>query len=334
MRIRCALVMILAFCLFIWVPTVNSQTRKPLTIGMIAGPFGTGSFLLCSAVMDIGGKNHPWLRISHSESPGYVFNIKKLDKEPELKETMIVGSGGVLSWMASEGLKPFDKKYPPVKLLGNFYLCVNWLATLDPKIKSGKDLVGKKIALGRTPQVNWAIEPDWIMRHGWGIRDKVEVQYVGPKPAMTALLDGLVDASIIGGFYEPSSMRFAAAPQTTELLASGRKVYSIPWGEEAVKKTIAAGMPITPITLSPNTLEGQDKPLAVYGDSSGWFASPEFPEELAYEFTKLVINNAAKFAEYGDIGKFISPKGLPYGGTPETIHPGALRAYKETGILN
>lgn len=333
MRTKCLLVTILVVSLFIAGPAVYAQEREQVQISDLSGPFGTGSYVLHAAIEDIAKKRHPWLRISHSESPGYVFNLKKLDKEPKLRKSLVIGSGAVLSWIASQGLKPFDKKYTPAKLLGNHFFVSNWLATFDPNIKSGKDLAGKKIALGRVPQVNWTIEPEWIITYGWGIRDKVRIQYVGTKPAATALLDGLVDAAIVGGYFDPLNMRLSISPQTVELLASGRKINFIPWGEDAVKKTIAKGMPIIPVMLPANTVKGQTEPLAIHTDTAGWYASEEFPEELAYEFTKLLIDYVSKFPEYGDIGKLMSRKGLAFGWSPDTTHPGAIRAYKEAGII-
>lgn len=311
----------------------KAQTAQPVTISLISAPFGTGSYVLSAALEDISKKHHPWLRITHSESPGFVFNVKKLEKEPALKKSMIIGSGLAVDWMAQNGLAPFDKKYPPVKLLANYNLGSYWLATLNPGIKTGKDLVGKKVALGRATQINWAIQPEWVIRHGWEIRDKVEVQFVGPKEAMTALLDGLVDAAIVGGYFDPMTMKFSLSPQTVELLASGRPVYHIPWGEEAVKKTIAKGMPIIPGTIPPGAIEGLKEPLSVLMDTIAWCADPEFPEELAYEVTKLIIQNISRFGEYGELGKLMSPRGLVYGWPKEKIHPGALRAYKEAKIL-
>jgi TRAP transporter TAXI family solute receptor len=331
MKMKCALMMCLLFFMAVCVSPVSAE--KETTVGTLSAPFGTGTYLIQSAAEDLAKKNHPWLRIVHQETPGYVFNIKKLDKQPDLKKTTLVGCGAVLNWLASQGKKPLKKKYAPLKMIGNYFLVSNWLATLDPNIKEGKDLAGKKIALGRTTQINWAVEPVAVIRDGWGIKDKVKIQYVGTKPAATALLDGLVDAAIVGGYFDPLNMKLRPSPQTVELLASGRKIYFIPWGKEAVKKTIDNGMPIVPVLLPANTVKGQTKDMHIYTDTAGWWAAAEFPEKLAYAFTKLLLDNVTKFGEYGAIGKLMSPPGLAYGGTAKNLHPGALKAYREAGVI-
>lgn len=308
--------------------------RAPVTVSLITAPFGTGSYVLGSALEEISKKHHPWLRVSHAESPGFAFNIKKLDREPELKKTMIVGSGAGVVGLATVGEKPFDKKYPPLKLLANYNLTAVWLATLNPEIKSIKDLAGKKIGLGRAPQINWAIQPEWTIRYGWGIpADQVKVQYVGTKEAVDALLDGTVDAAVVGGYFDPLTNKLELSPQTVEFLASGRKVYHLAWGIDAVNKTIAKGMSMVPVTIPANTLPGVTTPMEIFADSAAWMVAPEFPDDLAYETTKLIINNIGAFAEVHALGKLMSTAAMPYGVDPKDIHPGALRAYREAGII-
>lgn len=311
-----------------------SQARDPVNVGLISAPFGTGSYVMGSALEEISKKKHPWLRISHSESPGFIFNVKKLDKEPALKKTMIVGSGAGVAGLAETGDKPFDQKYPPLKLLANYSLGAYWLATLDPKIKSVADLAGKKVALGRAAQINWAVQPEWIMRYGYGLgKDKVNLQYVGTKEAVDALLDGTVDAAVVGGYFDPLSKKMELSPQTTEFIASGRKITQIPWGSAAVDKAKAKGMKMANITIPPNTISGVTVPLEVAADTTSWMVAPEFPDELAYETTKLIIDNVKTFGEFHALGKLMSPAGLVYGWEVSDIHPGALRAYREAGII-
>ena len=67
--------------------------------------------------------------------------------------------------------------------------------------------------------------------------------------------------------------------------------------------------------------------------SIAWVASPNFPDELAYEITKMIIANIDKFSEYTALGKLMSRTALTFGWPQQDIHPGALRAYKEAGLI-
>lgn len=312
----------------------TADEQAPVTINLITAPFGTGSYVLGTALEQISKKHHKWLRIVSSESPGFVYNIKKLSSEAGLGKTTIIGSGPVVSRLAKRGEKPFDKKYPAVKLLTNYNLVAVWMATLDPNIKTINDLIGKKIAIGRVPQVNWAVEPKAVIEKGYGISlDKINIQHTGTKGAVAALLDGKVDAAVVGGYLDPQKSKISLSPQTMEFVASGRKIYHLEWSADAVKKTAAQGIPVVPYTLPANSFDGQDTPLPILVDSAAWVASPDLPEKIAYEITKLIIDNITKFGDYAANGKLMSHPAMVFGWAQKDIHPGALRAYKEAGIL-
>jgi hypothetical protein len=312
---------------------VGFSKTEIITINLMSAPFGTGSYVLGAALEDISKKAHPWLRISHSESPGLILNIKKLDKEPELKKDTIVASTIGTIWLAEKGLQPFDKPYKGVKLLANYNLFAGWLASIKPDLNKPGDFNGKNIALGRATQISWAIQPEMIIRYGWGMADKIKLQYVGTDPAVPALLDGLADAIVIGIYLNPKTFEISLSPQTAELLASGKKINHISWGAEAIKKTRETGMPISLLTIPPNAVKGMEKPIDSFTDSVAWCAAPEFPEELAYEITKLIIQKCSEFGAYHNLGKLMAPDVLPFGWEANQIHPGALKAYKEAGIL-
>ena len=314
--------------------TTAAVAADRVKVSLITALFGTGSYVLGSALEEISKKQPSGPVITSSESPGFIFNMKKLAHEPELKKSMIVGSGAGVVGLAEIGQKPFEEKYPPLKLIANYSVGAYWLATLDPKIKSVADLAGKKVALGRAAQINWAVQPEWIMRYGYGLtKDKVNIQYVGTKEAVDALLNGTADAAVVGGYFDPSTKKLELSPQTTEFIASGRNITFLEFGSAAIEKAKEHGMKMADFTIPPNTIKGVTKPLVVAADTTSWMVAPEFPDELAYAITKMVVANLPKFGEFHALGKLMSPQGLIYGWTTSDIHPGALRAYREAGIV-
>ncbi len=318
---------------FLIAVSAHAADQADKQVNIISGPFGTGSYVLSTALEDISKKNHTWLKMSASETPGLVFNTKKLDRKPKLKKNTIMSYTVGINWLAKSGKKPFKKKYPSALLIANYNLGAVWLASIDKSINSRESLAGKRVAIGRGTQILWAIEPVWLINHGWHMKNDIKIQYVGTKPAVTALMDGLVDAAVVGGYADPVRGTVSPSPQTMELLASGKTLNHIPWGRKAVMDAHNQGMPIAPITLPAGSIKGLDKDLEVFVDLIGWCAYPEFSEELAYEVTKMIIQNVDKFSKYHNLGKLMSPKSLAYGWDQKNIHPGALRAYKEAGVL-
>ncbi|MGE0697535.1 MAG: TAXI family TRAP transporter solute-binding subunit [Hyphomicrobiaceae bacterium] len=314
--------------------TALAQSRPEVNISLLGAPFGTGTYILSSGHEQISKKHHPWLRISAAESPGYVFNMRKLDEDRALRKTTIIGSGPALMRLGEDGAKPFDKKIERPKVIANFVITAVWLTSLDAKLTEPAQVAGKRIGFGTAAQINWSVLPRAVIEHGWGIPlSNVKLQYLGNKQAVTALLDGKVDLAISGGYVDPGSKAIALAPPTTELIATGRELHHISWGTAAVEKTAPKGFEITPYTVPAKTVDGKNADIQTFIDSGAWTAYPELPDEIAYETTKLIISHLAVFGETHAVGKLMSQKALVFGWKPEHFHPGALKAYKEAGIL-
>jgi len=310
-----------------------SGAAKAADYSLISAPFGSGSYVLGAALEQIVSANSTELRISHSESPGFVFNLQQLQKNPDLRKTMIIGTGRGTATLAAEGAAPFTEKMPPIKALANYNLGSNFLVTLKDDIKTPADLKGKRVGLGRRPQINWTIQPEAILRNGAGLGQDVTVEYLGLNEAVAALLDGQVDAAIVGGYFEPGNFKMEMSPHTTEFLAAGRKYHFLSWGQPQVEKAIAAGMPMSAVTIPASSLPGSDKPLEGFADTISWGVSEEFPEDAAYQIVKLLIAHVGEFEKYHALGKLMTKESLPYGWAVAELHPGALRAYREAGLV-
>jgi len=310
-----------------------ARAAKPVSVNLLTGPFGTGSYVLGSALEQISKDTKAPVRVNATETPGLVFNARKMEGDKALRRNSMFAFTSGIDYLAVNGMKPFTKKYPHAKLIANYNLGSVWLASLNPAIKSAADLSGKTIALGRPPQILWTIEPDFIIKYGWGMQDKMKIERLGTKEAAQALLNGNVDAAIVGGYADPVNGKFAPSPQTVTLLGSGKRLYYVPWGKEAVAKTIAKGVSIHPLTIPANSVEGLAQPMGSFADAIAWVVYPGFDENLSYEVTKMIIANVQKFRDYHALGKLMSAQSLVYGWDPKDIDPGALRAYREAGIL-
>ena len=327
---RCAIaVATIAAALF----PISSRAAEPATVNLLTGPFATGSYVLGSALEQIAKDAKAPVRINATETPGLVYNARKVEGDEALRRNTMFAFTLGIDYLATNGIKPFPKTFPHAKLIANYNLGSVWLATFHPDLKSPADLAGKTIALGRPPQILWTIEPDLIIKEGWGMQDKINVERLGTKEAAQALLDGNVDAAIVGGYADPVNGGFAPSPQTVTLLGSGKRLYYIPWGKDAVAKTIAKGVSIEPLTVPAGAVAGLDQPMASFADAVAWVVYPGFDEKLSYEITKMIIANVQKFRDYHALGKLMSARSLVYGWDVKDIDPGALRAYREAGIL-
>jgi len=315
------------------VGSLAAHAQENANVSLITAPFGTGSYVLGNAVEKIIAKHSSDVQVTSSETPGLVYNAKLLNKEPEKKKNTIMAFTTGINYLATSGQKPFSQKMPAVKLIANYLLGSVWLATFDPNIKTPSDLEGKTIALGKAPQILWTVEPMHIIKHGWGMADKINIESLGTKAAAQALLDGRVDAAIIGGYSNAVTGEFKPSPQTVELLAAGKPLYHVAWGKDAVQKTKDAGVVMSHITVKSGSFPGLESNIEGFFDAIAWVAYPELDESAAYQVTKTLIENVGEFGEYHALGKLMSANSMAAGWAVDDIHPGALRAYREAGVV-
>jgi hypothetical protein len=311
---------------------VLAQSR----ISFMTAPFGTSSYVMGTAVEEIVRNHSSAIQVGHVETPGVAYNIIKLERKPEMKKNTIIANSPVLISMARNARGPFKVKMAKdLKMIGVYNGVVRFYVSRDPAIKELRDLKGKKVGIGSKRQTGWGLAATWDIGLGGGLRKgEWDAQWLGTKAAIAAFKDRLVDVVVGGGYLNPVSGKFVPAPFFQELTATGQKLYYVNSGEKAIQRVSRAlGIDPLPYVLKPENTPGLDRPITVHLSMQGWFAYLDFPEEQAYEFTKVLINHVGEFASYHGLGKLMSREFLCYKMNRQKLHPGAYRAYKEAGLM-
>ena len=325
----CLVVMSLALC------SGLAGAAEKVRINLLSTPFGTGSYVLGTALENIVNKGDYPILISHAETPGQAFNVNKLNADAAAAKTPWARPPRASTGWPPRARSPSRPSVPRC--------CSSAATPIRPPGSSPRTTPSNPSATcaasaspwAASPQAIWGYEPDALLRCGYSddFYKSLSIQYVGTGEAATALVNGQVDAATIGGYMDPVSGKFSPAPQTVEVIASGRDLHHLDWTEDAVKKTAAKDIPLIPFSVPAHSVEGQTAPIFIGADTHGLFAHPDFPEEYAYILAKAMIENIDAFAQYHALGALMSREGLIKGWSPEQIHPGALRAYKEAGLL-
>lgn len=325
-------ILLIVGCL-IWSSQVSAQR---LSVNLLTSSFGTTSYIEGTAIEDISKKFYQGLIVTQQETPGLVYNVKKLSKATpqEKKETIVVAADAVI-WLAQTGKDPFDEKMgQDIVVLCGKPGPATYLMTMNPNIKSIKDLEGKSVAIGTKAMQSWGQFVNYYLEVGWSLKGKVKVQWIGLKPALTAFKDGLVDAMVSGAYVNPITFDVVMDPQTMELLSLGKRLYFLSPGIQALDKIRKeVGLPSKYITIPTGSIKGQDMPIETHISLDVWAASKELPEQIAYHFTKMMIENCKRLKEYHDLGKLVTPEALAYGWKPEDLHRGSYRAFKEAKLI-
>jgi TRAP transporter TAXI family solute receptor len=312
--------------------------HKPMEAYILSPALGGTGYLFSSALIGILTK-HPWLKVSMVA--GYHATKAIMEgstRDP--KNILMVGSmtPAQQAWM---GVKPFKQKYPNLRLISYGLSVVEFNCTLNPSIKNLEDCIGKRVVVGPRHIPSYLVESGKF--EYLGIKDKVTLVEMRHKEGSDALIDGLLDVSHFTVIKTKAG--WIPHPAYRELYETKKdKLYYIPVPIKIIdwvlakypylklsKATIPAG------TLGPN----QTRPMTGHSnDVAGIACFAGADEEMVYEVTKALAENIDALTTYGAelgaidrenlIGKIIEL-------WPDTwrnlIHPGALKYYKEAGLV-
>lgn len=306
---------------------------------MRCAPFGSIFYALGNAVQDLTGKGLPGINIINAEGPGSTAVTINMMNSEDWRE--VLGCTSLLDFVYAErGVEPFfDEARPDIRddikvLFNGFYGAVGIL-TRDPEIKKAEDLQGRTLGLGKRSQGHWGGLPALFFETGLPDVD-VDMDFMGNGLAHDALAEGRVDAIISQVVVSPDGSKAFQPGVVTQLFASGQDIYLAGFGEETFARAASAGIDFQPIEIGPETV-----PDTASTEPVNWVFAPaamtvhkDFPEEAAYQITKFMIENSEKLPEYHAMLNVIaSPANLLGNWKAEDLHPGAVRAYREAGVL-
>lgn len=320
-------------------PSASAADERKLDL--MISPAGTGPYLAFATIQTYAPDNHEWLRPQAVETPGFVYNVKYALANPDTWTTTMFGSGEVVEWTAKEGVDPFfPKPFPEVSdfmVIGTMSQTSNLFITTDLSINTPHDFAGHHLATGQYSQNEWGMHQRLILDGLDVTKTLKSYSPIGAAPNVEAMIDGRAD---IGTIVLHSSLDFGKnlepGPFKT-LEASGRqwKYVSIPEADIAayVKKT---GAPFMIRKIPDGVMSNQSGEVTTIGNNMTLIAHKSFPEDLAYEFTKLWVAMGPIVAKYNAVGGIWDAKSISNLARkdPSRIHPGALRAYKELGLLD
>jgi uncharacterized protein len=185
-------------------------------------------------------------------------------------------------------------------------------------ITSVSDLDGRRVSVGPaggTPGTYW---PQFMEAVGVN----AQVSYAGAADAAGQLQDGLIDA-----FAFAAGVPISAFAE----LAASQDVVMFGLSEDEMAQVLEAFPAMAPLTIPAGTYAGHDYDQETVALWNFAIAHEDMPESLAYEITKLAMENPDRMvqihaaasetlAEHWDKNTF-----MPF-------HPGAVRYFEESGI--
>lgn len=222
------------------------------------------------------------------------------------------------AWMGESELAP-GLEHRSIRALFPMYQTPFQVVALRASgITSVTDLQGKRVGVGPaggTPGTYW---PQFMEALGVS----ATVSNAGASDAAGQLQDGLIDA-----FAFAAGIPIAAFAE----LAASQDVVMFGFNEEELAKILEAYPAMAPLTIPAGAYAGHDYDQPTVALWNFAIAHEDMPETLAYEITKLAMENPDRMVQihaaasetlqqHWDKNTF-----MPY-------HPGAVRYFEEAGI--
>jgi uncharacterized protein len=215
----------------------------------------------------------------------------------------------------------FKSKLDKLRTIGAIYPnYIQIVATADSGIKTLADLKGKSLSVG-APKSGTELNSRAILAAaGLSYKDMGKVEYLPFAESVDLMKNRQLNATLQSAGLGVASLKDLST--STEI-----SVVSVP--KEVVDKI---GAPFKSVIIPANTYTGQDKDVPTAAVINYLVTSSAVSDDLAYQMTKLIYESLPDLANAHAAGKEIKLENAATG-SPVPLHPGAIRYYKEKGLI-
>jgi TRAP transporter TAXI family solute receptor len=215
----------------------------------------------------------------------------------------------------------FKSKMDKLRTIGAIYPnYIQIVATAESGIKTLADLKGKSLSVG-APKSGTELNSRAILAAaGLSYKDLGKIEYLPFAESVDLMKNRQLNATLQSAGLGVASLKDLST-------SSEITVVSVP--KEVVDKI---GPPFVSVNIPANTYAGQDKDVPTAAVVNYLVTSSAVSDELAYQMTKLIFESLPELANSHVAGKEIKLETAALG-SPVPLHPGAIRYYKEKGLI-
>jgi hypothetical protein len=194
------------------------------------------------------------------------------------------------------------------------------VATADSGIKTLADLKGKSLSVG-APKSGTELNTRAILAAaGISYKDIGKLEYLPFAESVDLMKNRQLDATLQSAGLGVASLKDLSISADINVVAVPREV---------VEKI---GPPFVPVVIPANTYIGQDKDVPTAAVGNYLVTSSAVSDAVAYQMTRLIFESLGELANAHVAGKEIKLE-TAAAGSPVPLHPGAIRFYKEKGLI-
>jgi len=319
-------------------PTTKS-TPKQIVIEIYSPPKGFTIYIISFAFAEMLNKRSSFIKASAVETlggPDALYAIQKLP--PERRKNAITLQQETEWPRAIKGLPPYTDPIPDLRMMMTAYEygSTHHPITLDPKIKTYKDMIGKRVGTA-PPGGGFNMFTQFVMKECWGIADKVKMEYMRFDGLKQALLNGLIDVAWMPSPTGPIG-KYELSPVTMEIAAM-KPIYFIPTEKEDLAKGVAQSYYKPVYVTIPKGSFGKNLPQEDLPSSvifCAWFCWKDADPEVIHEIVRIHNQFGKDFdGPLPSMAGFAANKnmmGYSKYLKEEYMHPGAVKFFKENNL--
>jgi hypothetical protein len=215
----------------------------------------------------------------------------------------------------------FKSKLTKLRTIGAIYPnYIQIVATAESGIKTLADLKGKSLSVG-APKSGTELNSRAILAAaGLSYKDMGKIEYLPFAESVDLMKNRQLNATLQSAGLGVASLKDLST-------SSDITVVAVP--KEVVDKI---GPPFKSVMIPANTYTGQDKDVPTAAVVNYLVSSSAVSDDLAYQMTKLIFESLPELANAHASGKEIKLENAA-AASPVPLHPGAIRYYKEKGLI-
>jgi uncharacterized protein len=195
----------------------------------------------------------------------------------------------------------------------------------DANIVTFDDLKGKRVSLGQTGSGMRATIEDLAARKGWNSKTFTRVSDIKANDLTQALCGGDIHAMVYAAGHPNGAIEQVTSTCPTRLVEVTGPV---------IDKMIADHPFYSRAIIPARMYDGNPKETKTFGVKAVLVAPSDLDEEIVYQMVKAVFDNLDNFKTLHPVFATLDAKHMVLDTDVAPIHPGALRYYKEKGLID
>ena len=296
-----------------------STSQSAEFINILTGGTSGVYYPLGSALTKIYGDNIKDSKVQVQVTKASVENLVLL-QEGKGEIAFVLGDSAKDAWDGKEDAG-FKTKLDKLRIIGAIYPnYIQIVASKDSKIKTLADLKGKGLSVGAAKSGTELNSRAILSAAGMSYKDLGKVEYLPFAESIELIKNRQLDATLQSAGLGVASLKDLANSLDVT-------VVSVP---DAVVKKMAA--PFMSGKIPANTYKGQTEDVSTAAVVNYLVTRKDVSDATAYQMTKLFYENLPALVAAHSAAKDINLKDAAKN-PPLPLHPGAIKYYKEKGLI-